>query len=431
MALSTLKQKYFTEQANKWNYILKCPMEDSNESIEFYRLQFIDYLLKLTDTMNKEGHDLDKVRINSANTCKALIMIVDRSGNPDPYSKAEKESPLQQEPGEIRDKLLLGGRQVLKVLKKQAMQNGNRIELLVELTSTSSRLIDYLLNLSRLDDPHELLMLWLEQRAYAKVLLSERNTIIVRQPNLKYQLESKSVFPLKFHLEPGLMAFFNKFRITVYGSRIYTLNELTVLLSITVQHYITEQNYSHSQIQHELSKVTKVPAHKIVLLEPRNLAVPALTATISLRYCDLYRLKYPAIGNLINPRNSTTTMDYYTLNISQPGPIARPITPFTPLDNYNTVHVSSPTPDDEKTPFQANYKEFLSRRKLHFGQPDSTTATTSPWCTPLRTERDSTIGSRWSSGLLNKPGTTGVRLIADSPSLTPKSSTTGDKENIK
>jgi hypothetical protein len=344
------------------------------QSRKFYQLTFGEQVLETVHIFSIQPHDRDLIRANLTKTVETLFLALSRTGMSQIYSPSLLPEEYKKNPAEVAQSYNTTAQKILRLLAEHDTRS--RIDELSDLLECVENFVEYTLQIGEFKTFEDMVMMSLEYKFCWANLKSERDEIIRRKPYLKFQLESESVFPLKFVLNEEsqnfreLLMAGNVNRVPNY---MLTLKELKNLLAKCVTNLIDNQGRSHSEVRNLMAKHIRSKDYEVDFSNLSSLLIPVLGSMGHAlpSYVEAYQRSHIssyALRQMLS--EETDEQGFISVPIPEPAPLdlsnKRQETPnvSTPVNNVSRVHV---TTVESATPLKYySPKNMKAKKKLVF-----------------------------------------------------------------
>lgn len=356
-------------------------MEDYNTPTGLlFTLQFITLLHQL----QYYSHDVDNIRYHICLTVETLLLSVDRAGLTNYYCPLIIKQHVAEDPKHLHYKLADLGKLFINMLHDDT--NSNQVDHLSDLMEVVDLIMDPLFKIGNFHHFDHFAIQAMEYRKQWPKLKTQRDKIIQLHPHLKYQLESKTVFPLRYtmgHLRHNnpITTLLNTCNIIPKPNRLIVIQEVKDLLVQAIKNMKFNLGKSHNEIARIIATATNTKPKNIDFNNYYSLINPCLNGMTKIFFSDVWARAYPEIPAL-EQVEITIVED---TRCSRPVPVfsSQPInipvvtlpsdrTPFTPIQNFNIVHLATQVktiPVNNKTVNKSKISKSnckLQPKKLHY-----------------------------------------------------------------
>jgi len=364
-----------------WKTLLNSTFYFPFKTLTEYKLEFVSELLKLEEALTYHPHDLDLIRSKVGKVADNVLLVLIRSGHPDPYT----EDPLRHEwavhPEQLRASIMQETRRLIDLMQ-EPVPTDSRVDQLVNLATVAASLIESLIAVSQVKTFSDLYQIHLESKKFGKELDKQRADIIKIQPYLEHDLHINSVYPLHFKPSEHLCTFMSSHQVEIDPDSYYTMQELLSLTHNVTEHMSNIMRLTQVEIQSKLAhSLGCMPGdiytkHSITLINPllKNVTCPS--------FSSLYNLRYPGKGSHINPEAEKLS------HITELTPARTQLVPvrvlYTPVSRIGLVRVSNSTPVITTA---GNLRQpsghYQARKQLSYGIQAIGQPNPGPWYYPI------------------------------------------------
>jgi hypothetical protein len=378
----------------------------------FYQLKFAQQILATVEVLTKQYHDVDSVKFLLAQTVETLFLALSRTGISNIYTPPLLYQEFKRNPAEVVESYSHTSQKLLQCMASQTSKS--RIDELADLLEQVEKFVDETLQLGGFKTFEHLVYQHFEMKMHWANIKAERDELIRKKPFLRYQLESTSVFPLKYIIgyeSVKLRELLQLGQVNQVPCYPLTIEEIKRMLVKAVTNMIRKQNKTHAEVRKLLSQYINSVDSEVEftnlcsLLLPilKYIAIPTFVQTWERTHHSSFALRQMLRGEVVEE-------EYVQVDIPDPLPAAQdqrethreenvnpvdipvenlplhgdipvenppPPTPaddinqpdtsrvFTPLHNFNYVEVVT----DKSTPSPLRYRvmrKIPTRKKLIF-----------------------------------------------------------------
>jgi len=235
--------------------------------------------LALTTELYNDTMDVDQTKYLSCITTELLIRCLKAHGAAQLYMPPLEHDPLEEEPKELRNKLLTAAQGILEIL---SIPWESRMENLGELLQHTDSYINCILKINRMLDMDELIITLLETKKFWGELSKEKKDMLKKHSFLSYQLKSTSIFPLRYELgEAGPDNKLQNLFISLGLNYPASLTGTTRYFTERLQGKLQEGKKNAAELESisiKISNCTNCAMGNYNMQEPNSLIVPVLAA---------------------------------------------------------------------------------------------------------------------------------------------------------
>ena len=155
--------------------------------------------LALQNLLHQAPHDIDNIRAHIITTVETLLLTVNNTGVTKTYSPCILIAHLNEDPQNLNITMSNLIQQILHLMTDR--QPGTRIDNLANMLEKLDCFIEAALKTGQFKNFDQYVILALEYHQFWPILNVQRQEYINNFIDYKYQLEMKSIFPLKYELE--------------------------------------------------------------------------------------------------------------------------------------------------------------------------------------------------------------------------------------
>jgi len=358
----------------------------ASQNLEHYKHEFVIDLLHFEKTFREYAHDLDQMKTKGGRVVAKLIVLLHKSGHPDPYRDCPLNLKINRPDRELISEVMDGVVKILTELKRQ-VEPDREEDVLLNISGHAQSMIDALISLCKLKDFKELYQVHLETLFFGQNLEKQREESMQRQDYLKHDLQVNSIYPLYLKPNYNLFIFISSHGVEFDPTAHYTLTELVdkVRQVVTIQKDI--HAFSTSDIQNSLVQHLGCRPAEITLTNDVTFFQAVLRNTVCPHYIDLFYLNYPEkVGYLITEAELIKHRLAGTEEALHQR--AKEGTAYTtPVKRSNLVKI----PDKTHTPVatkatgcpKRGIRNYLKQKKLTTIPEEASPIVSTTWCTPI------------------------------------------------
>ena len=349
-------QAYQPYDPSLYTLLLQNPTQPYQQSAEMAKYSFAKELLDLQDVLYTQTHDQDEVKAHLTRSVEKMLLTIKKSGITQYYQPAVDNNHVREDPTILRQKLLKAAKVILENCSlKPQLQQMDKINCIID---SADIFINITLQLTREVDFTSFIIRLLEYKMFWPRLKLQRIKAIEDNPNLKYQLESTSIFPLQYKIGlPGynnhLANLLSQYHIQYNPEQPVQIEAIQYYLLQAIEKMKEQDQLTLEQITDILSKATK---YKVTLInhggcKKIDLLIPTLSAISCPTFVEAWSHAQPLFPlqiNLMTQKHGlqqNLNLTKFPTPVNKKTEVRKPLASLqlvTPQNRRSTVFIDTP-----------------------------------------------------------------------------------------
>jgi hypothetical protein len=320
----------------------------------------LNFSQKAIATMNilvETPHNLDEIKASISETMEALFLALSKTGVDRIFSPSPLIKQYRTAPSELRTQFIMTTQRLLGLMAQN--MSLTLVEQYAQILEGVEVFVDVCLDLGGYKNFDSLVHQYVEYKLLWPAIKKERDSIIKNKPYLKYQIESESIFPLRYILGESA----ENFKKLLWKGKVYKIPEYPVfnweiknLLASAVKNMRTEQDKTIADVRDIIGEFLNFSPQDVNILNDNHLLITVAQNIERPTFYQAWERTHTSNFALRKMLREAQDPPPVLPNINIPQP--QPAQAQTPLNSCSTVLIN--------TVQHCSTKPHKVRRKLTF-----------------------------------------------------------------